>query len=346
MNCIDYIISNNYVNENENENKYKYKYNSNPNNKFLSQIKTNNFFFQNELLIHKIINPDDKRFYIFQTVEMIDYNEINKNIPSLEYSTTLKHSDNYLTRYKDIQFLSFEDVLSLHSNNIQSLRFLINSYKFLLDSIYFLVQNNIIHNNISTTSIGINDNNEPVIFKFDLSLVLTHSNLNINYLSKYFLSYDPTYYYRPLELHLFSYLLSNKLTSLSMFHTEKIIEEVITNNMFICNFGENIKSLYEKEGRKFLEMFINKPFDYIVKQIFKYHSTWDNYRLSILYLQLIINTYHLSENFIKKIIKILLVNIHSNPNLRYSIQKTKDILEEVCYNTRCDEYKKIKLITI
>jgi hypothetical protein len=89
---------------------------------------------------------------------------------------------------------------------------------------------------------------------------------------------------------------------------------------------------------------MNKPLEYITSNIFQYKATWDNYRLSIVYLQLIINTFQLKEKCIQNIIKILLVNTHSNPNLRYSIQKTQDILEETCYNTNVIDYKKIKLL--
>lgn len=333
---IDYIIHANDSNKNKNNN----------NNDFLSQIKTNSLFFQNELAVFnvlEIIQNSNDRYYIFETVEMIQYNELNKYQSSLDQSITIQTTSNYLVRYKNVQFLSLEDVFS-YSNNIQSLRFLINSYTFLLHSIDLLLQNNIIHNNITTFTIGINKNNEPILFHFDVSMVLTPANLHIDYLSKYFLHYDPSYYYRPLELHVFSYLLSNNLTTLSIFHIEKIIEEVISNNKFICKFGNNIKLLYEKEGRKYLNNLMNKPLEYITSNIFQYKATWDNYRLSIVYLQLIINTFQVNEKFIQNIIKILLVNIHSNPNLRYSIQKTQDILEKTCYNTNFIDYKKIKLI--
>jgi len=330
-------------------NKYKNKNKNNNNNihDFLSQIKTNSFFFQNELAVFNIletIQNSNERYYIFETVETIQYNELNKYQSSLDQSITIQSTSNYLVRYKNVQFLSLEDVFAYYSNNIRSLRFLINSYTFLLHSVDLLVQNNIIHNNITTSAIGINKNKEPILFHFDVSMVLTPINLHADYLSKYFSCYDPSYYYRPLELHVFSYLVSNNLTSLSIFHIEKIIEEVILNNTFICKFGNNIKLLYEKEGRQYLNNLMNKPLEYITSNIFQYKATWDNYRLSIVYLQLIINTFQLKEKCIQNIIKILLVNIHSNPNLRYSIQKTQDILKKTCYNTNVIDYKKIKLI--
>jgi hypothetical protein len=346
MNRIDYIIQESSFSKNKNKTQ-----------EYFYQIKNNSFLFQNELSVYTVLKniptttsisktktKTNDMYYIFESVEMIDYNEINKNNFSLEHSITLKATDNYLTMYKKTKFVSFEDIFNYYTNNIQSLRFLINSYNFLLNSIDLLIENNIVHNNISSSSIGINENNEPILFKFDLSMVLIPSNLNINYISKYFLLYEPTYFYRPLELQVLSYILSNNLTTISAFHVEKIIKECISDNIFIGKFGNNIKLLYEEEGRKYISKLINKPIDYIVSNIFQYKATWDNFRVSILYLQLIINTFHLSEPFMNKIMKMLLVNIHTNPGLRFTINKTRNILEEILYNTKCNEFKKIKLL--
>ena len=352
MNSIDYIIDtkNEILNLN---------LNLNVNKDYISQIIKDSFFFQNELAVYNILEqiPNNINFYIFETVEQINYNEINKNLSSLEQSVTVQPIGSYLIRYKPIRFLSFEDIFYTRSAkspntniniNIKLVRFLITSYKFLLNSINLLVQYNIIHNNISTSSIGINANNDPILFKFKLSITPNananaNANININYLSKFFAIYDPTYFCRPLELHVLSYIISNKLTSLSASLIDKIIEDVISNNIFICKFGEKIKLVYETEGRNYLIKLINKPIEYILSEILQHKSTWDNFQLSILYLQLIINTFDLSQPFMKNIIKILLTNIHSNPNLRYSIVKTQNIVEELCYNTNCEQLKQIQL---
>jgi hypothetical protein len=137
MNQVDYII--NYFCSNKNKDK-------NDINSFISRIKVNSFFFQNELSIFNIletIKNSNDRYYIFETVEMIQYNELNKNQSSLEQSITIQNTSNYLVRYKNVEFLSLEDVLDYYSNNIQCIRFLVNSYKFLLNSIDLLVQSNL-----------------------------------------------------------------------------------------------------------------------------------------------------------------------------------------------------------
>lgn len=307
--------------------------------KYISQIKNKSFFLQNELSAYTALKECNcmNRYYIFDTIERMQYNELYKNLPSLEHSVTIQETDMYLVRYKKRIFYSIEDMLDYYTNNIQRIRFFINSYKFLLDSIDFLIQKNIIHNNIHPFTIKINKYGEPVIMKFDLSIT---DKLNIDHFSYY----NPDYYYRPFELHVLSYLQMNKINTLSVFHMEKIIEEVVIKNTIINKFGEKTKILFETESRKYLTKLINKSFDFIVTEIWRHRTTWDNYGLSILYLQLLLNTFCISERFIQNIVKLLLVNIHSNPELRYSIHKTQMVLEEICYNLTPVECNKIKYI--
>ena len=316
--------------------------------RFFSRIKAYNFFLQNEIAVYNILKTNSNNklyFYIFETVEQITYNEINDKHLSLEYSTTIKDTDTYVVRYIDKKFFSLEEIFTdcSSSNKTQIVRFLMNSYKKLLKSIDLLLQNNIVHNNISSFSIGIDETKEPFLFKFELSMVLTKSNVNIEYLRKYFFTYKPDYYYWSLELHALSYLISNNLSTFTLIHIDNLLEDIIKNNKIISKFGMNIKNLYESEGKKYLSKFINKPLDHIVPEILKYSTTWDNFRLSIVYLEIIINHFHLSNKFIQNFIKLLLINTHFNPALRHSISKTIDTFEEICYNTDIADFKNIKL---
>ena len=314
--------------------------------RYTAIIKKDDFFLQNERIIYDILKKEPNNnlyFYIFETLEQINYNEISEHQPALEYSSTIKNTDTYLVRYNDKTFLSFEDIKITCSNKIQFVRFIMNSYTKLLQSIDILLQYNIVHNNISSSSIGFDEIKEPFLFKFEFSMVLTQSNLNIEYLRKYFVTYKPTYYYWPLELHAFTYLLSNNLSTLSSVHTDKIIEEVITRNSFISKFGNNMKTMYEKQGIQYLSKFINKPLIYITNEIVKCYTSWDNYRLSILYLEIIAKHFVLSNKFIQNMIKLLLINVQPNPLLRLPISQTIHTFEEICYHTDVTDFKNIQL---
>ena len=71
---------------------------------YISQIKKQSFFLQNELAAYTILKDCDyiNRYYIFDTIEPMQYNELDKNQPSLEYSITVQETDMYLVRYKKI----------------------------------------------------------------------------------------------------------------------------------------------------------------------------------------------------------------------------------------------------
>ena len=334
LNCVLFPLPNNLSTKNKTT------------DQFISRIKTDTFFLQNEINVYNIlktIKNNNKFFYIFETIEPIHYNEINEKSPALEYSTTIKNTNTYLVSYVDKKFYSIDDIFSIYSNNIQRVRFLMNSYKKLLQCIDILLTNNIVHNNISLSSIGVDESKDCFLFKFDLSIITQKVNVNVEYVSKYFFTYNPTYYYWGLELHALSYLTSNKLSTFTLLHIETLLEDVIKNNKLLSKFGNNIKTSYELEGKKYLCKFINKPLEYIVSEIMQYSATWDNYRLSIVYLEILIKYFDISNKFIQRFIKILLINSHFNPLLRNDILKTMNIFDEMCYNTSINDFKNVKV---
>jgi hypothetical protein len=101
--------------------------------------------------------------------------------------------------------------------------------------------------------------------------------------------------------------------------------------------------MYEKQGIQYLSKFINKPLIYITNEIVKCYTSWDNYRLSILYLEIIAKHFVLSNKFIQNMIKLLLINVQPNPLLRLSISQTIHTFEEICYHTDVTDFKNIQL---
>jgi hypothetical protein len=84
--------------------------------------------------------------------------------------------------------------------------------------------------------------------------------------------------------------------------------------------------------------------EYIINEIAIYSTTWDNVRLSIVYLEIIIQYFDLSNKFIQNFIKLLLTNIHFNPALRHDVLKTIDTFDEICYNTDINDFKNITIL--
>jgi hypothetical protein len=145
-------------------------------------------------------------------------------------------------------------------------------------------------------------------------------------MKSYLYDFDPNNCYLPIELHVLSFIFTNKLNSLSKINITTFINNIYRKENFLYLLEKNnnidIIEYHKKELEYYLNNFINLSIENIITNILKYHSTWDNYRLSIVYLK-IISQIELNSFFIK-FNKLLFQNIHPNPLERLSIEKTKE----------------------
>jgi hypothetical protein len=257
----------------------------------------------------------------------------------LESSNIIHDNTNtVLLTYKDKQIFDLYDYISSQKNLLLKYRLLIDSYSYLLDSIYLLLQHNLVHNNINKNTICIHELNEckPIIMKFDHSISISsfYNTSNLKALIQpYLLDFDTTNSYLPLEFHLLSFIFSNKLNSLSKVNITTFINNIYNkeNLLFLLEKKNNIEIIecYKKEAELYLYHYINVSIEQIINDILKYYNTWDNYRLSIFYLEISIQielkseTEKETEKFFPNFIQLLLHNIHPNPTKRFSIEKTK-----------------------
>jgi hypothetical protein len=300
-----------------------------------SILANTNFYILNEMNAQKIIQtiPNKENFfYIFDTIEFITYNELKNDDMFLESSNIIHNTNKVLLTYKEKQIYNLQDYISNHTNLLLKHRLIIDSYSYLLDSIHLLLQNNLIHNNIDTNTVCIHEFDEckPIIFKFDHSINIssfhnTSTNNIKDYIQSYMLEFDPINNYLPLEFHLLSFIFSNKLNSLSKINITNFINNIYNeeNLLFLLEKKNNIEIVqyFKKETELYLYNYINFSIEEIITDIFKYYSTWDNYRLSIFYLEISIQVK--SEIFFSNFIQLLIHNIHPNPIKRFSIEKTK-----------------------
>lgn len=319
INC----IKNETKNENHNQDQDKYK--------SISIIASINNQIQNEWnafnIINKIIDYE-KYFYIFDSIEKITYNELKDDDFFLEGSNIINNSTNLvLIKYSDKPLYSLKETIINTCNLLQRYQLIINSYKYLLDSLNLLIENKIIHNNIQDSVIYLHNINniKPIFIKFDHAIHI-NNQLDLLLLN----DYNPSNYHLPLEFHMLSFLQSNKLNSLSNHNIQTIVDDIYNNenNIYIKEFKE--------EGLLFLNTCINKSIQNIKKDILNYYPTWDNYRLSIYYLSILLES-NQNQSPIDQtsLINLLRMNIHPNPNKRYSISSTKiyltDLLKEINY---------------
>jgi hypothetical protein len=291
------------------------------------------FFIQNELAnqqkLFKI--KDIKRyFYLCENSSKLKITEILEDDKKIG-ETYLKDDDTILLEFEGRDLIYFKNYLkALNSNALTeytSKRYIltiINFYKHILNSIQLLVNNNIFHNHINFGSIVIDDLDYPLLTNFYFSIDYSHKNIE-QYIKHFIVAYEPSYIEWPIELHILSYLLTNKLNSLSSYNIENIINEVIKNNNILNTFGDSVVSLYKKEASNYFNKYVNQSYEFILNDILQYVNTWDNYALSILFLRILIGihkTIGIKNKFIILFMKLLVSNIHLNPLKRLSIDMT------------------------
>jgi hypothetical protein len=276
--------------------------------------------------IIKNINNYEKYYYIFDSINKITYNELEKNYYFLDQSNIIiKETNLILLVYKDTELYSMKEyLLSINNKNIHIL--IIEYYLYLLESIELLIENKLVHNNINDNTIYFcnNDYTTPLLLKFNYSI---HIDKNMD-LCNLLENYNPNNIYLPLEFHVLSYIHSNNLDSLSSNNIQTIIDQVYNNEKYSYLINDkNIIENYKEESKIYLNIFINKNRDYITRHILEYFHTWDNYKLSIFFIELLLLLPY-SKN-LHSLQKILTLNIHPCPYKRWSINDIRLKVNEI-----------------
>lgn len=288
----------------------------------IHKIFENDFFIQNELTNQqKLLKIDtSKYFYLCENVSQLKLAQIDDYIRHLNAA-----SDNtILLCFDDRQLIYLKDYLKTLSSPKKYILTIINFYKHLLTSLHLLSTSNIFHNHINFDSIVVDNNHYPLLTNFSFSIDISHTNID-NHIKQYIIAYDPSYIEWPIELHILSFLLTNKLNSLSSYNIEFIINEHIKHNNILNTFGENVVSSYKLESLQYFQKYVNQSYQFILNDILRFSHTWDNYALSLLFLRILIGihrTIQIKNKFIILFMKLLVSNIHLNPFKRGTIEMT------------------------
>jgi hypothetical protein len=212
-----------------------------------------------------------------------------------------------------------------------------------LNSINLLVRHHIFHNHINFDSIVVDKSDHILLSNFSFSIDYSHTDIQ-QYIKHFIVAYDPSYLEWPIEFHILSYLLTNKLNSLSSYNIESIITEYINHNNILNTFGSALVSSYKDESLKYFKKYINQTYDYILTDMLQYAHTWDNYALSILYLRILIGIHRsigIKNKFIILFMKLLVQNIHLNPCKRISIEMTIQKFDILIDSLEPKDYKEV-----
>lgn len=310
------------------------------------KILTKHFFTNNELTNQqKLFNIDHKNtyFYLYDNISDLIMVEVDDEDTKIDdpYS---KNDDTLLLELEDRELIYLKNYLKTFKSSAKYILTIIEFYKHLLQSIQLLSNRHIFHNYINANSIAIDKYTNPLLTNFSLSINCSHDNMP-EYIKHFIIAYEPTYLEWPIELHVLSYLLTNKLNSLSSYNIENIINEVIKNNTILNTFGPTLVSLYKAESIQYFKKYINQPYDYILTDMLQYSHTWDNYALSILFLRILIGihrTIHNKKNkFIILFMKLLVGNIHLNPTKRLNIEETNKQFDVLLDSLEPNDYNEV-----
>ena len=321
-------------------------------NKKIHKIVLDEFFIQNELTNHKkLFNTENRKdhFYLCENTSELKITHIHEDDIKIKnkYSS---NDDTILLEFEERKLIYFKNYLkdlTKNSFNISSstkyLLTIINSYKHLLHSLHLLVDNHIFYNHINFDSILVDKSDYPLLSNFSFSIDYSRSDIN-TYIKHFIIAYDPTYIEWPLELHILSYILTNKLNSLSSSNIETIINEVSNNNHILNTFGPSVVSSYKQESLQYFKKYVNQSYEYILTDILQYTNNWDNYALSILFLRILIGIHRsiaIKNKFIILFMKLLVCNIHLNPLKRETVDMTIKRFDNLLDSLEPKDYKDV-----
>jgi len=355
----------------------------NTNTEYISKIMNNNNFSQKEIEIGKMILqiPNYKdRFAPIESSCPINYANIDKN--ALTSCKPINRNNNnvegfisckirYIGRYNLGKVM--DNIVMNKRNNEQKMnhyfRRLAETHIYLLESVELLNKNGILHMDLKDNNIMFDTiNNTPIIIDFGLSYK-TESLKIENYINKTQKMFGVVNceWYNPwcIEIILLSKV-SHMIRQLSN-KTEIVVEQIIEDRNIqllkeSCDeyinkraifemslFDKDEINTYRKNLNDFIEGLKKKKWVEIWEILQNTHESWDNYSLSVLFVNEL-NVLGLLDNkqnlFIKpyanELKKILLSDISKRPKAeetKIEIYKIFQTINKSLYNKSIDEFQ-------
>jgi len=295
---------------------------------------------RNELEISQKIKKIPYFFLYFSPIQ--DYKQLKiAEIDEyfLESSTDIAQSKEYVLLLKEQQyFASFSDFFQKVSNPREKVVHFFDSYVYLLKAIDKLSANNIVYFRILNEKIGFNKKKQPILYDFSESFCNNDFSLDKDG-SRRFSKFAPEEFALPLEYHIITFLKdeTREKVSISRVNIEEVCKNFIVKNQALRGFSEDfIKNFYKSCVSELLSLsIINETREDIAKKMLKYANTWDNYSLSVFFLQIVnkmIENIGTKNTFLNGFSQLLLTNIDPNPEKRLpaleTIAKFQDLFND------------------
>lgn len=313
------------------------KSNSTNKKEIVTKIQLENFNSNNEIEIGKLIKKITGYQLFFLPVISnckINVRKMEKNNIEIDKCPIIEGKNQSLIAM-DIPYVNqipFVDIIKTRSSNNIILT-IIESYKYLLNSINYLIKINIVHFDLKLENILFRDETtNPRIIDFGISIPI--DKINENNINKYFYTYAPSYYIWCIDIDIICYLLHNTKEPLTDEEAEQIAINSVANNQALEIFSEDFNKKYLEITKKEVKKYVGKERNEVIQKLKSFYKTWDNYSLSIIYLRIIALLFPNDEHKNTLIIlfsQLLLLNIHPDPTKRLSIEETLRRFGDIFY---------------
>jgi len=317
-----------------------------PPKKYIRSVKKYDFFCKNEIRISENIKTIYNYFLYFQPIVKCKLVELSNTD-----TNSFEEKNRYmLTIYED-EYSPIKDLISSFNYEISNrlnikiyVMRIINSLQYVFYSLSLLYSKNIVHCNIIPLKIRYKDN---IILLRDFSNSFNIDEINDNniFLYEIFKKYDPKNVYMPLEFHLICFMIEYNMESISQDNINTITNDYF-KNINQCSFSGYYERFLVKEDINYLKNFINKSRNVIINQMLYYSQSWDNYSISIIYLQILFfieKIIGFQNIFVDNVSRLLIGNISMHPGKRNNINKTRLLFDNILYSITEKEWNSIFL---
>ena len=237
----------------------------------------------------------------------------------------------------------YEYVNAMGDNKKKIISCIFDTYSYLIESIERLGEHEVVHYDLKMQNILVNlKTDTPIIIDFGLSIPVGALK-NDNAWAAHFYKYSPDYYVWPLEAHVINFMQHNA-ASAAMTHDDvvHICEAFVNSNAGLRIFSKGFRARYLKACIEQYEPWVGVARDAVRVALLKGWATWDNYSLSIEYLQILgfITGGGATHNrLIVQYVELLLQNVHPDPARRKTVEETKRAFTDMFYmNEKVEMY--------
>lgn len=291
----------------------------------------------NEIFISNKIKKIDNYDLFFSVIDgymMVDYTIRNDNTLSNRdiniYELSDSNNNNYVL-FKTVELQEYINIYKYFNQTIDNniIAKFIESYKNILNNISILNDNLIIHFGINMKNVLINSDVNIILSEFNYSLY--KENITIQkILNNFEKNKEITYF--PIEIFLLYQINSKNVLSIKII--ESVCDEYLSSLSFLFKIysSEFINNYYELCKNYLLDLIninINEINNMLIDD--KVLSTWDNFSVACIYLELINKIYTKKEKskYIILCSQLLIKNIHPNYKKRYTIKESQIMYEKI-----------------